>query len=359
MIVAENPRPDFSDFRDLMAIVDSRLNQEARLYPDFFVNKNGTLIEPDVCDIVAECAKGTKFEGSIELVSGHHFPDIVAAKFYGIEVKTTKEDHWTSTGSSILESSRVKDVERIYLTFAKLFKPVEFKSRPYEECLSGIAVTHYPRYLIDMNLAPGNTIFDKMGVPYEVLREMENPAAPVANYYKSKLGPGESLWWAGDNADAVAPPTMRLWTNVPSYEKILYEAQGFVFFPETILSRDLYKYGRMVFWLVKNYGIVNSNVRDSFSSGGRELMKTEDGRIVNMPAVFRKLREHIIEFKSTLYSTPADILSEYWGESIDVSRADQWIKLVLKNYPAFKADKEIAKSVFVRLFNDYNVYDRY
>lgn len=355
MIVAENPRPSSLDFRELMIRVDDRLNKEALANPNYFAKKNGVLIEPDICDVAADCAKGTKFEGSIELVSGQHFPDIVAAKYYGIEVKTAKEDHWTSTGSSILESSRVQDVERIYLTFAKLGKPIGFKSRPYEECLSGIAVTHYPRYLIDMNLNSGETIFDKMGISYDDLRMMDNPASPVAQYYKSKLRPGESLWWAGDNIDAAAPPTMRLWSNLPSYEKDLYEARGFAFFPETIMSRGQAKYERMVFWLVKNYGIVNSNVRDSFSSGGQEMMMTEDGSRVIMPAIFRKLREHIVEFKNTLSDMPSEVFREYWGEPVEVYRAKQWIKLVLRYYQASTSEKEKVRSVLQRLFSDNGV----
>lgn len=355
MIIAANPRPSLLDFKELMTKIDIKLNQEASINPEYFIGKNGTLMEPDVCDVANECAKGTRFEGSIELVSGQHFPDIVAAKHFGIEVKTTKEDHWTSTGSSILESSRIQDIERIYLTFAKLGAKIQFKSRPYEECLSGIAVTHYPRYLIDMTLKQGQTIFDKMGVTYEELRNMDNPASPVAKYYKSQLKKGESLWWAGDNTDAVAPPTMRLWFNIPSYEKDFYEAEGFIFFPETILSRGQSKYERMVFWLVKNYGIVNSNVRDSFSSGGQEMMVMENGNRVLMPAIFRKLAEHIIEFKNKLYDTPCDILCDFWGESIEKHRGKQWIKLVLSHYQADNSEKEKAKSVLQRLFSDNGI----
>ena len=77
-------------------------------------------MEDDVKSALEECAIGTPFENTIEKISGQKFPDIVAAKFYGVEVKSTKENHWTSTGSSILETTRVADVERIYMTFGKL-----------------------------------------------------------------------------------------------------------------------------------------------------------------------------------------------------------------------------------------------
>ena len=107
----------------------------------------------------------------IRLVSAQYFPDIIAEKYYGVEVKSTKENHWTSTGSSIVESTRDKNVENIYMLFGKLGgKTAEFKCRPYEDCLSDIAVTHSPRYLINMELTKEQTIFSKMGVAYDQLR---------------------------------------------------------------------------------------------------------------------------------------------------------------------------------------------
>ena len=58
------------------------------------------------------------------------------------------------------------------MTFGKLGgDPIQFISRPYEEVLYGIAVTHMPRYLINMKLGKGETIFDKIGIPYEELRK--------------------------------------------------------------------------------------------------------------------------------------------------------------------------------------------
>ncbi|WP_212744209.1 hypothetical protein [Maribacter sp. ACAM166] len=59
---------------------------------------------------MTDLAVGSEFENSIELIGGQKFPDIVAKKFYGIEVKTTTQNHWKTTGNSVLESTRVDDV---------------------------------------------------------------------------------------------------------------------------------------------------------------------------------------------------------------------------------------------------------
>jgi hypothetical protein len=50
-------------------------------------------------------------------------------------------------------------VEDIYVLFAKMGgKYPEFLCRPYQEVMCDIAVTHSPRYLIDMKLEAGETI---------------------------------------------------------------------------------------------------------------------------------------------------------------------------------------------------------
>ena len=107
MIISVNPKPELAAFQDLMRKTDSLLNSDAQRRPQYYLTRNGTPLEDDVKEALEEAAKGTPFEKTIEKVSGQKFPDIVASRCYGVEVKSTKEDHWTSTGSSIMESSRV------------------------------------------------------------------------------------------------------------------------------------------------------------------------------------------------------------------------------------------------------------
>jgi hypothetical protein len=358
MIVAENPKPSTDEFRALMSRVDILLNEEASANPSFFSSKSGLALEPAIRDVAVECAKHTKFEGSINLVSGASFPDIVAAKYYGIEVKSTQQNHWTSIGSSILESTRIPDVERIYLTFGKLGDPIQFMSRPYEECLSGIAVTHYPRYQIDMNLKPGESIFHKMGIPYDTLRKMDNPVEPVASYYRSKLREGESLWWSGGATEAVeasVPATVRLWTSLSPEEKDYYEACSYVYFPECIMSSSSKKYNRATLWLATQCGIINSNVRDSFSAGGQVRMQTSDGIVVTMPRIFKNIQTHIIEIKDALFNTEPGKLNDFWREPINNNRMRQWIGLVAKE-ALTPNDRNVAESVLTRVFTENGLH---
>lgn len=285
MIVSLNPKPTMHEFSSLMQQTDLLLNHEASINPGYYKTRGGSLLEDDVKAALDECAKGTAFENTIEKVSGQKFPDIVAAKYYGVEVKSTKDDHWTSTGSSILESSRIQDVERIYMTFGKLGGTIQFLSRPYEECLCGIAVTHMPRYLIDMRLHAGETIFDKLGIPYDTLRQMDNPVAPVSQYYRSQLKPGESLWWAGDSVDESVSATIRLWKYIPCVEKRRLTIYGCINFPEVFAGN----YDRYVLWLTTSHSIVDPHIRDQFSAGGMIALRMADGSQKQFPAVYRRI----------------------------------------------------------------------
>ena len=307
MIVSVNTKPEISDFRKLMTASDLLLNKDASARPEYYLKRGGSLLEDDVVAALKECVIGTPFQGTIEKISGQKFPDIVAARFYGVEVKSTKENHWTSTGSSILETTRIPNVERIYMTFGKLGgSPIEFRSRLYEECLSGIAVTHMPRYLIDMRLKPGETIFDKMGVEYEALRKMKNPIEPVSQYYRSHLKKGESLWWVGNATEESVPPTIRLWKNLSTDERKEYTVYGCAIFPE-VFGGD---YDRYALWLASQ-GVVDSHVRDQFSAGGQEEMLLSNGQWVKFPGVYRRVRNNVELFLDIIKRQVMTLNSKY------------------------------------------------
>nr|WP_314741383.1 hypothetical protein [uncultured Haemophilus sp.] len=115
MIISENKVPSLQQFEALMQKVDAFLNKDAQYRASYYKKRSGLDLEEDVFQAVCQCAKGTPFENTICLVSGKQFPDIVANQYYGIEVKSTQGDKWTSIGSSILESTRIPNVERIFL----------------------------------------------------------------------------------------------------------------------------------------------------------------------------------------------------------------------------------------------------
>ena len=333
MIISTACERELPEFQRLMARTDDFLNRDAREREGYYVTRGGNKLEEDVCRVLTVCAEGTPFEDTVRLVSGASFPDIVAKRMFGVEVKSTVGNHWTSIGSSILESTRDQNVERIYMTFGKLGRPIAFLSKPYEDCLSDIVVTHYPRYKIDMQLQEKNelTIFEKMNVDYDELRRMDNPVPVVSHYYTSLLREGESLWWASNAnlEEAAAPPVLRLRTSLSPEEKNYYTVQGYALFPEIFNPATTTKYQRYALWLARECSVINTNIRDQFSAGGRVDIETATGFFEKVPAVYGRVKKNCRLIKEAILEKPEEVLRECWGvSSVSDDRFEQWCRLV-------------------------------
>jgi len=334
MIISTNREPNYDEFKELVNSVTSKLNDDAAKRSSYYLTRNAQLLENDVLEFLVKTAIGTKFEGTIEKISGQRFPDIVAGKYYGVEVKSSKDEKWITLGGSVNESTRVEDVERIFLVFGKLMEPIEFRSRPYEDCLFDVVVTHYPRYKINMNLKQGETIFDKMGTTYDKLRESDNPVGKVVDYYKSQLGPNESLWWTGNVPKDEPPKEMsmkiRLLKTLSADEKLNLTVKGLALFPELTKNSSTTKYGRFSLWLVANYSVVST--RDLFSAGGQGNIKSNNGTYKNIPRVIMNISDNKDSIKKIIENTEESILRETWNvENIENDRLGQWIDLISKN----------------------------
>lgn len=329
MIISNNSEPNRKEFDFLLGSTLTELNSHAKNSSKKVATLLGRNLEPFVKDVMTEIAVGTPFENSIELIGGQKFPDIVAKKYYGIEVKTTTQNHWKTTGNSVLESTRVNDVERIFMLFAKLASPIEFRCRPYEEVLSEVVVTHSPRYLIDMNLEQGKTIFDKIKMPYDTLRKKENPIKPIVNYYKSKLKAGEELWWMdSENGNSSSNIVIRIWNNLPPSEKQDIKNRAMIYFPELFGNRSD-KFNRVAVWLATRQSIVCPNIRDLFTAGGKVDIIIGTKTYQRVPRIFLNLFNNLPKISENIMQISAVELSEYWEmKTTEESKVSDWIELV-------------------------------
>ena len=329
MIISVNSDPNRNEFDLLLSSTITELNVHAKSSSKKVATLLGRNLEPFVKDIMSEIAIGTPFENSIELIGGQKFPDIVANKYYGIEVKTTTQNHWKTTGNSVLESTRVSDVERIFMLFAKLASPIEFRCRPYEEVLSEVVVTHSPRYLIDMNLEKGKTIFDKIKMPYDTLRKKENPIKPLVNYYKSKLKAGEELWWMdSENGNDSSNIVIRIWNNLPQNEKQELKNSSMIFFPELFGNRSD-KFNRVAIWLATRKSIVCPNIRDLFTAGGKVDIIIGTKKYDRVPRIFLNLFQNLPQILENIVKISPIELSEYWEiKTSEKNKIFDWIDLV-------------------------------
>ena len=352
MIISNNRAPLLGEFCALVERSNDFLNQDALRREKYYLSRHAQKLEDDVVNALNITAKGTVFENTIVKVSGQKFPDIVANKYYGVEVKSSKDESWTTLGGSVNESTRVNGVERIFLTFGKLYSPIEFKSRPYEDCLSEVVVTHYPRYKINMTLPKGNTIFDKMGTTYDELRSLSHPVGKIVSYYKSRLKKGERLWWidSSENDSKISSSmTVKLWRTLPIEDKTFYMLSGLAFFPDVISSKNT-KYENFSLWLVSKFGVISTSMRDTFSAGGKESIITPNKTFENLPQIIGKIHKNSNEIKQIIVNAHEEELLENWGvSSIYQDRIGQWIDIVSKNYSLENYDiKTVLSEIFSR-----------
>lgn len=316
MIYVDNPTVERQEVERLLLNTRTGTLQSIRMY-----NNPERITGNEFEEIVYENAKGyarnTELDNRIIHTNDREFPDIVAADLYGVEVKATKKDDWTSIGNSVLESSRVSTVEKIFMFFGKLGGEPDIRFRDYESCLKGISVTHYPRYQIDMNLPDGKSIFDKMGVPYDELRLMKNPIKEIRRYYKTQMSASDSLWWIDDDAENIPAlaPIIRNLSSLSAEEKDMIIASVMAYFPE-VFSGSTKKYERIPAFLASQYGVVTANLRDFFTAGGQ--MQVQYGEnCIQVPQIVYRVRQLAPKIHQFLDGKTQTILQNYWGHRLD------------------------------------------
>lgn len=302
-------------FCDLMKKTERMMNEDAMLHPQLYKNLSPGAFEKHSVGMIKIASQNTPFRADeIRLVSGRNFPDIIAEKYYGVEVKMTQGDHWTSLGSSIVESSRNEWVEDIYLLFGKMGGRVpEFRCKPYEDVMSEISVTHSPRYQINMSIRKDETIFAKMGVSYEEFRKADDSIDQVRRYYRMKAlreHKEEMPWWiTSDNLEVGKSMNIRLWKSLSIDEKYELTAKGMILFTEILNPKSSpSKYNRLTLWLCSYRQVVMPNVRDLFTAGG--TIKTVNGRKLRnpIPQVFAQIIAYADVIRMLLTEPTYDLL---------------------------------------------------
>lgn len=329
MIFVNTPEITESDFVDLLE------NAKIKVNDDFKNNGipkglNGVGYETIVYEKMVEASTGTKFEGQVEQTGLHAFPDIIARKLYGVEVKMTVGDKWISTGNSVLETTRIDDVKTIYMFFGKFGSTYEARYRKYQECLSDVGVTHSPRYKIDMELAEGKSIFDKIGVEYDIFRQEENPIKRLKDYYRGLLKEGEELWWI-DSAieDKSVSPVIKSLKLLDESVRGKYINEVFVLFPE-IFGNSRIKFERPAAYLITEYNAVSSSLRDTFTAGGKVKIKVGSKEVTVSQLLYNFfLRSK--DIKNTFSQIPTEKLAYYWGEAVTDEPIKHWKELLLKH----------------------------
>ncbi len=266
-----------AEFSRFMHLAQQCFNDHSTASPTRYAKKSPYDIETETVKILKEVKCATAFCNSeIQLKKGHFFPDIITGNHYGIEVKSTKDNKWTSLGNSIFEGVSDKKIDNIYILFANLgANPPAFRFRPYQNCLKQIQVTHSPRYIIDMDIADNDemTVFEQMRTEYLKFRDLPNSEKMYlmrAHYLKTAKSDKkyEMPWWMGDDD---TNGKLSFFANASISQKKDIISRALILFPSIYHNgrTDKDKYKSLALWLCTRYGLLLYNVRDGFTASGK------------------------------------------------------------------------------------------
>ena len=203
--------------------------------------------------------------------------------------------------------------------------------RPYEDCLYNVAVTHSPRYLIDMKAT--ESIFDRLQIPYDTLRKLENPFQPIKEHFRQETRKkGQDIWWADPKEEETVSLVVQHFSDLPSTQRNEIRAQSMVLFP-SIFGSSQNKFKSVAAWLTAKYGVIMHNMRDGYTAGGRESITVKNKTYPNMPKIFFNLQEWVGVAVPFLQDLEKDELEHYWEEKLSENRLEQWISLIEKQAP--------------------------
>lgn len=258
--------------------------------------------------------------------SAQAFPDIAIGNF-GIEVKFTENDTWRSVANSVLETNRIEEVKTVYLVFGKMGGTPEVKWGEYEKCVMHVRTSHVPRFEVEIGTA--HSLFELMKVPYDKFRhlEMHDKMQFIRQYARQRLKVGERLWWLEDSPDEQhsLPIQARLYTKLPSEEKIRLRAEAVLLCPQIVASgRARNKYDDAVLYLLTYHGVLCHQARDLFSAGSvANPQNDDDGGLY----IERALKLLEAEMLNAALRMDSKLFVEYWGyDAAPKKRIEEWLK---------------------------------
>jgi hypothetical protein len=175
-----------------------------------------------------------------------------------------------------------------------------------------------------MDLPAGKSIFDKIGIDYDTLRNDSNTIKVIKDYYRKQLKDGEELWWIdqGDDEKSISP-IIKPYRSLSEEEKNSFIVEAMILFPE-MFGNNITKFERAAAYLIAEYNAVSSNLRDLFTAGGKVELKVS-GKNVKVPQLAYRLYSRARDIEKRIKDIDVDKLAFYWRiERIDRDRISQW-----------------------------------
>ena len=269
----------------------------------------------------------------------HAFPDIRANGF-GVEVKTTNKDNWQSVGNSVFEGMRDGAVKTIYVIFGKMGGMPSVRWGRYEERITHVRISHAPRFVLEMDRDA--SLFAKMKISYDEFAALPpaDKMRHIRKYSKSRLKPGERLWWLEDDSSPGIPLAIRLYMKLSKAEKTKLRAEGALLCPQIVGgSRQKEKYNDVAFFFLKYHNVFCPQTRDLFSAGS-VAGKERGGNY--LARALKKIEKEMREAAATLND---DVIEEYWHKKVaPENRIKEWLKRADSFASSWKPSDELFTS---------------
>ncbi len=327
------------EFEQILDKVCDKLTSEAQKEPF----KTSIQFENRVREVAQEIMKGSGIPVNFD-PHPQAFPDVALGEF-GIEVKFTTNDTWRSVANSVLETNRIDEVKKVYLVFGKMGGVPEAKWGDYEKSVMHVRTSHVPRFEVELNAE--HSLFEKMGLSYDEFRSlpMADKMIHIRAYARSRLKPGERMWWLEDTPDEpghTLPVQARLYTKLPMEEKTKLRAEAVLLCPKIVQSsRSRDKYDDAVLYLLTYHGVLCHQARDLFSAGSVANPKNDDDGGIYIERALKLLEP---EIKAAAERLEDAVFVEYWGESVPVKqRIAKW----LEKADALATDWTPSRSLFL------------
>lgn len=380
LISVELQHPEIERFSRFMQVTTDNLRKDAMGHIEQYSKQNGEKLEQVVLDKMRTLAPDFNINPEeICHTPKQHFPDILMGNTFGVEVKSTKEKSWQSVGSSIVESLRDDQVKKVFLLFGRLSAPdIDFRCKPYEDCLYDIAVTHSPRYLINMDINDREqTIFGKMNVDYDSFRGSGNQIDIVRDYYRKKYQDnerkGQMPWWIGEKQSSSVQyepssltdgSSIRLLNTLDSPAVDYLKVCAYILFPE-VVGKGTTKYQNYSLWLCSRYSIICSSLRDQFSAGGQgNIYINNKLQWSNVPKAICNFLVHIDKIRSIMRNhtdvyNDISYYAEYYDNNNPVSIFDQWKTAIDHHISKVVGSKNISINTLLHLSFDHSIGNDY
>lgn len=301
---------------ELVNRIESRDNLEHVYTVSNGTNNGFEKLVPEILDQISNVFPN---EFECHVFYGHHFPDLeikTSEGLYGVELKSRKKEEWTTNGNSVFESISDENYDEIYLLFGSLNKEGKRYSaryKPYWQVTSGIAVTHSPRFKIDMRDTEIESVFQS-SEEYKGLRDKsdEEKIQFLQTYLKKNTD--KSKWYIPQETESVKPIQFKELDN-DVRDQVL--AETMVLFPHDLIKKfpsGMFRgeYGRSTEYLLEQYFYFTPSLRDSYSAGGAFIYR--DVKFPQVIARLKSLQDRISKILEEASEDFKKMAYKYWGE---------------------------------------------